>query len=302
MKPSPEEAGPKADSRMETLHDIPALRSRLAGWRAAGLRIALVPTMGNLHEGHIALVRTALAGADRVVATVFVNPLQFGPGEDLHSYPRTLAEDARQLQAVGCQLLFAPSEATMYPQGRAGHTQVEVPGLSAELCGASRPGHFRGVTTVVAKLFNLVQPDLAVFGQKDYQQLMLIRRMALDLNMDIEIVGLPTVREADGLAMSSRNAYLTAAERARAPMLFRTLTAVAAAVAAGTSPEQAERDAAQALRTAGFEPDYVSVRRRVDLALPGPADSALVVLAAAHLGRARLIDNLELDRPLPVHG
>lgn len=281
---------------MEILHDIPVLRARLAEWRGDGLRIGLVPTMGNLHDGHLGLVEAARARADRAVVTVFVNPLQFGPQEDLASYPRTLKDDARRLSACGCHVLFAPSEANMYPRGRDAHTVVEVPGLSAQLCGASRPGHFRGVATVVAKLFNLVQPDLAVFGKKDYQQLMLIRRMAADLNMDIEILGLPTVREPDGLAMSSRNAYLTAAERTRAPALFRSLQALAAAVAAGTPPAQAECEAVQALGAAGFEPDYVSVRRRADLAPPQPQDTELVVLAAAHLGRARLIDNLELDR------
>jgi pantoate--beta-alanine ligase len=287
---------------METLHDIPGLRDKLAQWRAAGLRIGLVPTMGNLHAGHIALVRAALERADRVVATVFVNPLQFGPGEDLDSYPRTLDEDARRLAVAGCHLLFAPTESAMYPEGRAGHTAVEVPGLSAQLCGASRPGHFRGVTTVVAKLFNLVQPDLAVFGQKDYQQLLLIRRMAADLNMALDIVGLPTVREPDGLAMSSRNGYLSATERRLAPALFRTLQELAAAVAAGADPTQAERDAAAALRVAGLEPDYVSVRRQADLAPPEPADTELVVLAAVKLGRARLIDNLELRRPAAAAG
>ncbi len=281
---------------MRTLHDIPELRARLAEWRGAGLHIALVPTMGNLHEGHVALVEAALARADRVVTTVFVNPLQFGPGEDLDAYPRTLAQDRARLAAAGNHLLFAPSEAAMYPRGRDGHTVVEVPGLSAELCGASRPGHFRGVSTVVAKLFNLVQPDLAVFGQKDYQQLMLIRRMAADLDMAIEILGLPTVREADGLAMSSRNGYLTAAERARAPALYHSLQRLAAAVAAGSEPATAEQDALQALLEAGFEPDYVSVRRREDLARPEAPDRALVVLAAACLGRARLIDNLEFER------
>jgi pantoate--beta-alanine ligase len=282
---------------MQTLHDIPPLRAQLAHWRTAGLRIGLVPTMGNLHGGHIALVREALQQSDRVVTTVFVNPLQFGPGEDLAAYPRTLAEDAARLADAGNHLLFAPSEATMYPQGRAGHTVVEVPGLSAQLCGASRPGHFRGVTTVVAKLFSLVRPDVAVFGQKDYQQLLLIRRMAADLSMDLEIVGLPTVREPDGLAMSSRNGYLSADERARAPALSQALRALADAVAAGAAPAEAERDATEALAAAGFRPEYVSVRRRADLAPPGPDDRALVVLAAAHLGRARLIDNLELERP-----
>jgi pantoate--beta-alanine ligase len=281
---------------MLTLHGLPELRAQLAEWRAADLSIGLVPTMGNLHEGHIALVQAALARADRVVTTVFVNPLQFGPGEDLEAYPRTLAQDAARLAAAGSHLLFAPSDATMYPNGRAGHTIVEVPGLSAELCGASRPGHFRGVTTVVAKLFNMVQPDVAVFGKKDYQQLMLIRRMTADLDMPIEIEGRPTVREPDGLAMSSRNGYLTADERTRAPALFATLQRLAAAVAAGTDPAVAEGDGIRALTAAGFEPDYVSVRRQRDLAPPGEDDRALVVLAAARLGRARLIDNLEFER------
>jgi pantoate--beta-alanine ligase len=281
---------------MDTLHDLPALRARLAEWRAAGLRIGLVPTMGNLHAGHIALVQDALAQAERVVTTVFVNPLQFGPGEDLDAYPRTLAADTERLVDAGNHLLFAPSEATMYPHGRVGHTVVEVPGLSAELCGASRPGHFAGVTTVVAKLLNLVRPDVAVFGQKDYQQLMLIRRMVADLSMDIEIRGLPTVREPDGLAMSSRNGYLGADERVRAAALYRTLRVLADVVAAGTAPAAAEQAALRSLRDAGLTPDYVSVRRQQDLAPAVAQDSALVVLAAARLGRARLIDNLCFER------
>lgn len=253
--------------------------------------------MGNLHAGHIALVREALARADRVVTTVFVNPLQFGPSEDLDAYPRTLAKDTERLVVAGNHLLFAPSEATMYPRGRAGHTVVDVPGLSAALCGASRPGHFAGVTTVVAKLFNLIRPDVAVFGQKDYQQLMLIRRMAADLDMAIDIVGLPTVREPDLLAMSSRNGYLAPDERARAPALYRILRGLADEVAAGHAIASAEQRAVTGLRDAGFTPDYVSVRRQQDLARPEPQDSALVVLAAARLGRARLIDNLTFERP-----
>jgi pantoate--beta-alanine ligase len=283
---------------MDTLHDIPPLRVRLAEWRAAGLRIGLVPTMGNLHAGHIALVREALARTDRVVTTVFVNPLQFGPSEDLDAYPRTLAEDTERLVAAGNHLLFAPSEATMYPRGRAGHTVVEVPGLSDELCGASRPGHFAGVTTVVAKLFNLVRPDVAVFGQKDYQQLMLIRRMADDLDMAIDIVGLPTVRESDGLAMSSRNGYLAPDERARAAALYRILRGLADEVAAGNEIAMAEQRAVKGLWDAGFTPDYVSVRRQQDLVPAEKNDTALVVLAAARLGRARLIDNLSFERPV----
>jgi pantoate--beta-alanine ligase len=281
---------------LETLHDIAALRQQLLEWRRAGLRIGLVPTMGNLHAGHIALVQDASTRADRVVTTLFVNPLQFGPGEDLDAYPRTLARDAELLSEVGNHCLFAPSEAELYPRGRTGLTLVDVPGLSAELCGASRPGHFRGVTTVVAKLFNLVQPDVAVFGQKDYQQLMLIRRMAADLDFPVEIVGHPTVREPDGLAMSSRNGYLTADERGKAPALFRALGSAAERISAGAAVPDAERDAGQALLEAGLRPDYVSVRRRSDLAPPIPGDRALVILAAAHLGRARLIDNLEFLR------
>jgi pantoate--beta-alanine ligase len=282
---------------MITLHDIPALRAQLADWRGAGRRIALVPTMGNLHAGHISLVRAALGRAERVVTTVFVNPLQFGPGEDLDAYPRTLAEDAQRLAEAGNHCLFAPSEAELYPHGRDAHTSVEVPGLSAELCGASRPGHFCGVTTVVAKLFNLAQPDVAVFGRKDYQQLMLIRRMATDLNFPVEVVGEPTVREPDGLAMSSRNGYLTAEERRRAPALSRVLSEAAVAIGAGMEPDEAERRATAALAEAGLRPDYLSVRRRSDLAPPEPGDQALVILAAAYLGRARLIDNLECSRP-----
>jgi pantoate--beta-alanine ligase len=281
---------------METLHEISPLRAQLAEWRAAGLRIGLVPTMGNLHAGHLALVREALARAERVVSTVFVNPLQFGPGEDLHGYPRSLAADARHLAAAGNHLLFAPTEACMYPRGRAGQTVVEVPGLSDMLCGEHRPGHFRGVTTVVAKLFNLIRPDVAVFGQKDYQQLLLIERMVADLDMDIDIVGLPTVREPDGLALSSRNGYLSADERARAPVLFRSLRDLAAAVGAGGDIAAAEQAALRRLDDVGFVPDYVSVRRRSDLAPPTASDTALVVLAAARLGRARLIDNLTLER------
>jgi pantoate--beta-alanine ligase len=281
---------------LETLHDIAALRRQLLEWRRAGLRIGLVPTMGNLHAGHIALVQDASTRADRVVTTLFVNPLQFGPGEDLDAYPRALARDAELLSEVGNHCLFAPSEAELYPRGRTGLTLVDVPGLSAELCGASRPGHFRGVTTVVAKLFNLVQPDVSVFGQKDYQQLMLIRRMAADLDFPVEIVGHPTVREPDGLAMSSRNGYLTAEERGKAPALFRTLGSAAERVSAGTAIPDVERDAGQALLQAGLRPDYIRVRRRSDLGPPIPSDRALVILAAAHLGRARLIDNLEFLR------
>jgi len=289
---------------MQTIHDIAALRSLIAGWRRANLRIALVPTMGNLHRGHLVLVDEALARADRVVTSIFVNPLQFGPAEDFGSYPRTLAQDSQLLCEAGNHALFAPRERDMYPRGRNGSTVVEVPGLSDQLCGASRPGHFRGVATVVAKLFSLVQPDLALFGEKDFQQLLVIRRMTADLDLPVEIIGVPTVREADGLALSSRNGYLTPAERAIAPRLYSALRQAATDLQRGASPADVERDAQQALAVAGFTPDYVSVRRREDLA-PAPAmvsdgtpvSRELVVLAAARLGAARLIDNLGVTLP-----
>lgn len=285
---------------MERVEQLQALRERRLEWWRAGHRVALVPTMGNLHAGHLALVRAAARRAERVVATVFVNPLQFGAGEDLGSYPRTLERDAAMLHEAGCSLLFAPCEAEVYPRGRGGQTFVEVPGLSRELCGASRPGHFRGVATVVAKLFNMVQPDVALFGEKDFQQLLVIRRMTADLDLPVEIVSVPTVREADGLAMSSRNGYLSRAERTIAPELHQTLVAAEARLRCGAVIGEVEQAAKDRLATAGFAPDYVSVRRRCDLAPPkrGAADSqdgALVILAAAWLGRARLIDNIACD-------
>lgn len=282
---------------MERIERIQALRARRAEWRRARQQVALVPTMGNLHAGHLALIAEAVRRADRVVASLFVNPLQFGAGEDFTAYPRTLERDAALLQEAGCDLLFAPTEAEVYPRGRQGQTRVEVPALSDELCGASRPGHFQGVATVVVKLFNMVQPELAVFGEKDYQQLLVIRRMTADLDLPIEIIGAPTVRETDGLAMSSRNAYLSAAERAIAPRLHATLVAAAERLRQGGCIAAVEQEAIAALADAGFEPDYVSIRRRSDLARPAadrPAqeDDALMILAAAWLGRARLIDNL----------
>jgi pantoate--beta-alanine ligase len=273
------------------------LRARRAAFGAASERVAFVPTMGNLHDGHLELVRRGCALAPRVVVSIFVNPLQFGPGEDLASYPRTLARDVELLATAGADLLFAPSADAMYPRPVPEQTRVEVPGLSEILCGASRPGHFVGVATVVCKLFNMVRPDLALFGEKDFQQLTVIRRMVDDLCIPVEVVGVPTVREPDGLAMSSRNGYLTAEERERAPALYRALQAVAQAVEAGGSDLAAlERAAAARIDAAGLRTDYVSVRRARDLALPGDADEDLVVLAAAYLGRARLIDNLRVRR------
>lgn len=284
---------------MQTVTTIAEVRSLVAAWRAAGQRIAFVPTMGNLHAGHIHLVDEAHRHADRVVASIFVNPLQFGPSEDFAAYPRTLAADQEKLAAAGCDLLFAPGEREMYPLGCEGlMTCVEVPGLSDILCGAFRPGHFRGVATVVSKLFHIVQPDVALFGEKDYQQLLVIRRMVRDLDMPVEIIGVATVREADGLALSSRNGYLSVDERRLAADLYAALQALAAQLREGRQDYAALEAAAVArLERAGFRPDYVSVRRAADLGLPQAGERRLVVLAAARLGKTRLIDNLliELD-------
>ena len=281
---------------MEVVHSALALREHLAHARSRGDRIALVPTMGNLHDGHLTLVDASRDRADLVVATVFVNPLQFGPNEDFDAYPRTLDADASALEAHGADLLFAPPVEEMYPDGPELATRVTVDGLSGELCGADRPGHFDGVTTVVTKLFGLVQPDLAVFGRKDLQQLTLIRTMVRDLSMPIVIVGVDTVRAEDGLALSSRNGYLSADERARAPELHRALVRIATALDDGQRDFAAlEQGARSALGDAGFAPDYVSVRRARDLAVPAPTDDALVVLGAARLGRTRLIDNVPTE-------
>lgn len=274
------------------------MRRAVARWRGAGERVALVPTMGNLHAGHLALVGRARALAGRVVVSVFVNPTQFGPGEDFAAYPRTLRADAARLRAAGADLLFAPGVAGMYPGGAAPGTVVSVPGLSTDLCGAHRPGHFDGVASVVLRLFNVVGPDVAVFGEKDYQQLVLLRRMAADLHLPVRLVGVATVRERDGLAMSSRNQYLDADERRSAPALHAALLACRARLLAGARDYRAlEREAAGALRRAGFVPDYVAIRAAADLAPPRRGERRLRVLAAARLGRARLIDNVAVRLP-----
>lgn len=274
--------------------DLTALRRRLTQWRKTE-RIAFVPTMGNLHEGHLTLAREARKYAERVVVSIFVNPMQFSGGEDFESYPRTLEQDQSWLEAVGVDLLFVPDVKTIYPRSRDQATRVEVPGLSDVLCGASRPGHFIGVATVVCKLLNMVQPDLALFGKKDFQQLLVIRRMVEDLNLPVVIHGVETVRETDGLAMSSRNGYLTAEERSRAPVLYQALQEMASQLRSGRRDYAALEAAAWAtLERHGLAPDYVSVRRVEDLALPAEQDRAFVALAAAYLGKARLIDNLEV--------
>lgn len=278
---------------MLTQTTLSELRESIARWRTGGQKIAFVPTMGNLHAGHLDLMAEARRRADRVVASIFVNPMQFGAGEDFDAYPRTLEADKSKLIDAGVDLLFAPSASIIYPKGADQQTRVEVPGISDVLCGASRPGHFVGVATVVCKLFNMVQPDLAVFGEKDFQQLMLIRRMVADLAIPIEIVGKSTVRESDGLAMSSRNGYLSVEERAKAPQLYRTLQATAAALQDGNRDYNGlEAEAEKALQDAGFRPDYYAIRRAEDLEMPQETEENLVILAAAYLGTTRLIDNL----------
>jgi pantoate--beta-alanine ligase len=281
-------------------HTTVELRKRIRRWREMNQRVALVPTMGNLHAGHIALVKQARKLADRVVASIFVNPLQFAPTEDFGAYPRTPDADRLQLAVAGTDLLFIPEAEEVYPGGMDAATRVEVPGLSGILDGASRPGHFIGVATVVAKLFNMVQPDVAIFGEKDYQQLQVIRRMTADLCLPIEIVGHPTVRELDGLAMSSRNQYLTKTERAQAPLLQRVLREAAFALRDGSRDFGAlQKQAVDKLVTGGFKPDYVEIRRAETLAPPAPDDTRFVVLGAAWLGKARLIDNVPLDVRAP---
>lgn len=263
--------------------------------RALPGRVALVPTMGNLHQGHLTLVRRARKLADAVVVSIFVNPLQFDRKEDLEAYPRTLEEDAALLEAEGVELLFAPGVESIYPEGMERHTRIEVPVVSEGFCGASRPGHFVGVATIVCKLFNLVQPEVALFGKKDYQQLLVIRKMVADLALPIEIVGVETVREADGLAMSSRNNYLDEEERRRAPALYRALESTACRLQEGRRDfATLERLAVEELESMGLRSDYFSIRRAADLGEPGEDDEALVILAAAFLGKARLIDNLEV--------
>lgn len=278
---------------METVTDVEALQSRIADWRQAGERIAFVPTMGNLHEGHMQLVDEARQHADRVVASIFVNPTQFGPGEDYDSYPRTVGADEELLEQRGADLLFLPSVEVMYPGGEKTDENCIPPVcLTDMLCGLSRPGHFAGVATVVKHLFEVVKPDVAIFGEKDFQQLLVIRWLVSAHQLPVEIVGMPTVREASGLAMSSRNRYLTENEREQAASLYAGLRAICEQLQAGEQDFTVLQEQAVArLVTAGFKPDYVAIRDATDLGEPGHADE-WVILAAANLGRARLIDNL----------
>jgi pantoate--beta-alanine ligase len=273
---------------------VAEMRAQVRAWKTAGQRVALVPTMGALHEGHLSLVRLARQHADRVVATIFVNPKQFAPHEDFDAYPRGEAADVEKLASVDCDLLFAPNGGEMYAPGFA--TAVSVSGVSEPLEGAARPQFFGGVATVVAKLFNQSQADVAIFGEKDYQQLQVVKRMARDLDIPIEIIGAPTARADDGLALSSRNAYLSTDERAAAVALPTAMKAAAAAVASGGRIDEAEQAAVAALKAAGFGPvDYVEVREASDLSRlgPGPITGAQGrILVAAWLGKTRLIDNM----------
>ncbi|WP_347261409.1 pantoate--beta-alanine ligase [Rudaea sp.] len=286
---------------MDSVTTAAELRTRIAAWRRDGARIGFVPTMGNLHQGHFSLIELCRRQADRVVASVFVNPTQFGPNEDFARYPRTLAQDQAGLAAHGCDLLFAPAVEEMYPFGIEQTVRVEVPVVSAPLEGERRPGHFAGVATVVTKLLNLVRPDVAVFGRKDYQQLLVIEHLARDLRLPVEIVGAPIVREANGLAMSSRNQYLSAEERERAGLIHSVLLGMQDEANAGAAVAEIERLAYNALEAAGFVVDYAVVRSAQTLLEPvaGQRD-ALVALVAARLGKTRLIDNIEIDPDVPV--
>ena len=282
---------------MEIVATPQALRRQLAEQPTGPGGLAFVPTMGNLHEGHISLVRKAAEMADVVVTSIFVNPMQFGAGEDLDTYPRTLAEDQEKLASAGNTLVFAPAAEEIYPEGLAKQTQVIVPDVSDGHCGASRPGHFEGVATVVTMLFNMVQPDFAVFGEKDFQQLAVIRKMVRDLMIPVDVVGAPTVREDDGLAKSSRNGYLTAQERQIAPAVHQALQATATKINDGRTDFQAlESEAEQSLGDAGLRPDYFNIVNSQTLKPATPEDREITILAAAFLGKTRLIDNLSLTR------
>jgi len=282
---------------MDTVTKIIAVREHVRRWRSEGRRVAFVPTMGNLHAGHVSLIEAARRYGDRFVASIFVNPMQFGPNEDFAHYPRTPTQDERMLAEAGCNLMFMPDVAEIYPGGSERATRVDVPGLSRILDGEYRPGHFEGVSTIVSTLFHIVEPDVAVFGEKDFQQLTIIRRMVADLCMPVEIVGAPTMRDADGLAMSSRNQYLTAPERALAPRIYELLQAAAKRLSAGDLDfASIERTGVEALAKAGMKPDYFAVRAAADLSAPTPDARHLVVLTAARLGKARLIDNIQIRK------
>ena len=283
---------------MNTVGNIKELREQIKAWRMQGLTIAFVPTMGNLHEGHLSLVKAAHKYADKVVSSIFVNPMQFGANEDIDSYPRTLERDQERLMSVNTDLLFLPTPATIYPKGTGDNTYVEVPNISELHCGASRPGHFRGVATVVCKLFNLVQPDVACFGTKDYQQLQVIKTMVEDLSMPVDIVPVETIREESGLAMSSRNGYLTPEELATAPVLYQTLQRLSKQLKdnqTSTDFSALVEQASDKLVQAGLKTDYINICHAKTLNPAVVGDKEMVILAAAYLGKARLIDNLPVS-------
>lgn len=281
---------------MQIISDIPVLREQRRLWQANAKVIAFVPTMGNLHQGHLNLVRAAKKHADIVVVSIFVNPMQFGPDEDLDAYPRTLKDDAGLLEELGVNALFVPKVSDIYARGLEQQTFVEVPGISYMICGASRPGHFRGVATIVCKLFNMVQPNLAFFGEKDFQQLQVIKAMVTDLSMNLRVIGVSTTRELDGLAMSSRNQYLTTQQRDIAPVLYAKLQIIAEAIKQGRRDFSALVAQCKAeLVEQGFNPDYIEIRSAEALLPPGHEDTNLVVLAAAFMGKTRLIDNIQIQ-------
>ncbi|RUO27931.1 pantoate--beta-alanine ligase [Aliidiomarina sedimenti] len=277
---------------------LPELRDWRQQRRQQQHKVALVPTMGNLHSGHLKLVREAQQHADAVIVSIYVNPMQFGANEDLDSYPRTLAADLQALAELGVDAVFTPSTGTIYPRGLNAQTYVEVPQLSDMLCGKKRPGHFRGVATIVCKLFNMVQPDIAVFGKKDYQQLRVIRTMVEDLSLAVDVIGVDTEREASGLAKSSRNGYLSDQQKQAAAVIYQQLQSAAGQLQNGAGITQVEQEALGRIAAAGLEPEYFSIRRQADLTPAQAEDAAdsLVILAAASLGTTRLIDNLEVDR------
>lgn len=278
---------------MHTVDTVEALRTQVTAWHQQQLTVAFVPTMGNLHQGHLSLVAKAKKLADKVVASIFVNPLQFDDKNDLAAYPQTLAEDKKQLTLIGCDLLFTPTAELMYPQGMTEQTLITVPNMDDKLCGKGRPGHFNGVATVVAKLFNMVQADIAVFGEKDYQQLMLIKAMVNDLNFVVEIIGVPTCREDSGLAMSSRNQNLTEQQKQQAVGLYQTLLTVQKQLEQGDHDFLGlQQQALATLTELGFEPEYVDIRHTSTLEQAKSTDKSLRILAAARLGRVRLIDNI----------
>jgi pantoate--beta-alanine ligase len=281
---------------VKTVNTAEALREQLTEWRRAGDHIALVPTMGNLHAGHLSLVRIAKEHAERVVMSIFVNPTQFAEGEDYQKYPRTLERDKLKLKKVSADLLFVPEVETVYPFGVDKATTVTVPALTQSLCGSFRPGHFDGVASVISRLFGMVQPDVAVFGQKDYQQLLVVRRLVEDLNLGVKIIAGPTLRDADGLALSSRNQYLSDEERKIAPELHRTLLHIAEALHSGNRDFTAlEKKGVDELSQHGFVAEYLNVLRAENLEPPDRDDDHLIILAAAYLGAARLIDNVLVE-------